>query len=1004
MSSSADALYQRLAQIEQMPYGPARSAEAERAVADADALGQPDLRFDARMRLTTAYVEGGTSGKAFATFAWCLADFDRSPGRHDEHAAALLRWHYKWIIAMMTRFPQITLAQARDGLADMERRYLEGGHSLHAVHALRWRIADHLGDRPAAAAAYELWRTAPRDENSDCAGCDPAAQSEQLVLEGRDVEAIELCQPALVGDVGCPEQPANTLVALLRSYLRLGRLDEARSAHRRAYATQRTSRDCLGDIAGHLEFCRWTVNDTHGATIAVRHLGWYDDPNSPHAAMHFAAAASAVLRAAADAGDDAELLRPGTGDHPSRTMTRSALAVELAAEARALGQQFDVRNATTHQSEIVETILAATPLVDWLPLTPTAEATAATAERHPAALAPKPEPERVGAELRASAPPAPTSTLLDEAEEAWVAGRRWGAITAWRRAFERPAANPREALRLDAGRAIVAGLCSEDDDGSDEDAATRAAWQALVDASEADRVGLDELRARLTYAVALTLVRQQDPIARAVIAAALDVAGDRMDRAAPLLALRALASMIDGDHELAREELASARTAADRADGVRATLLVGQLALHLGRTLDPGPDSLETELAGVVALRATAEAGGREGDALQLGVTQSYALGELGRLDEAVAVARDVAEASRSFDPLLHARAMLALTRALNASETAGVDDVLAAVVAADRVGLPRTGAETRLALGRVLLVNDRAEEAAAVLEEAAQLVAGNPGWLGQAIAATTAQAYRRTGDLGAALEALGDCLAWNAARRAELAAARDGATGAPGGPDPQADELHLVRTRAGLTADAAELLDASGRSGEAVERWTEAITLHRLAGDEQYALVCRRMGARSVGRGDLGRAIELLTVLRADLGVSPQLEHFDLELEIACTDDDLSYCLWQADRNEMALPVAREARDRLARLGHLGVASSVALRVAQIHVELDDGGAEAAARQALALANEDGDPGAQLRALFWFADLLDRLDRPDEARDARAEAERIHAEAERRGSGAPAA
>ena len=107
----------------------------------------------------------------------------------------------------------------------MERRYRAGGHSLQAVHKHRFRVADHVGDVEAAAHWYRLWQTTPRDDLSDCAGCDPTSQVSYLADTGRDAEAVALAEPVLAGRLTCTEQPQAILTALLLPYLRTGRAE-----------------------------------------------------------------------------------------------------------------------------------------------------------------------------------------------------------------------------------------------------------------------------------------------------------------------------------------------------------------------------------------------------------------------------------------------------------------------------------------------------------------------------------------------------------------------------------------------------------------------------------------------------------------------------------------------------------------------------------------------------------------------------------------------------------
>ena len=97
-----------------------------------------------------------------------------------EHAHTFL-WCFKYAPSTLTKFPEVSLDQTYAVLDDMERRWRAGGHSMHAVHQHRWLVANHIGDEATAAEQYRLWSTAPRDDLSDCIGCDPTAKVRHLI-------------------------------------------------------------------------------------------------------------------------------------------------------------------------------------------------------------------------------------------------------------------------------------------------------------------------------------------------------------------------------------------------------------------------------------------------------------------------------------------------------------------------------------------------------------------------------------------------------------------------------------------------------------------------------------------------------------------------------------------------------------------------------------------------------------------------------------------------------
>ena len=385
--TSAQELWGLLAQAGDMPYGAARIALTEQVIRHADTAGDPELRFVSRIHGTQAYVYGGEPAKAFVTFSWCLAEFDSEPAPYHANWTHTLLWYFKTMVSQMTGFPEVPLDRARAVLDDMERRYREAGHSLQAVYKYRYVLARHVGDAEATAQWYERWQGAPRDELSDCEGCDPTGKARYLADQKRDAEVVALAEPVLAGRLTCTEQPQNMLATLMVPYVRTGMLDAAVDAHRRAYGLVRSSLADLGDIGDHIEFCARTGNEHRGLEIVQRHIDWLDRAPSPAAAMSFAAASALLLARAAMLGHgDTVVHRTGRDD-----TTVAALASELAAEARAIAARFDARNRTHRQSRRVADTLAAEPFRGVLPLSPTAR-TAAPVPPLPVRPAP-PAPE-----------------------------------------------------------------------------------------------------------------------------------------------------------------------------------------------------------------------------------------------------------------------------------------------------------------------------------------------------------------------------------------------------------------------------------------------------------------------------------------------------------------------------------------------------------------------------------------------------------------------------------
>ncbi|MGI5212548.1 hypothetical protein [Plantactinospora sp. CA-290183] len=356
-----------------MPYGSGQIAAVEQLIRQADAAGDEQVAFASRMLATTAYVYGGEPARSFVTFSWCLADFDRDPKPFHRRYEHNLLWYFKYMVNALLNFPEVPLDRTRSVLDDMERRYREGGHSLQAVYKHRHRVARHLGADEEAAEWYRRWTTTPRDDLSDCAGCDPSSQIDYLSSTGRHEEAVALAEPVLAGRLSCTEQPQGVLTALLGAYLHTGRREQARDAHLRAYRRHRGNLADLWDIGDHVTFCAVTGNEARGLELVERHLEWLDRPPSPAAAMAFAASAALLLRRLVAAGHPTlTVRRQGHAERPAADVPVTELADELAGMATGLAARFDERNGSTAQSEWVVERMALEPVVDHLPLSATA--------------------------------------------------------------------------------------------------------------------------------------------------------------------------------------------------------------------------------------------------------------------------------------------------------------------------------------------------------------------------------------------------------------------------------------------------------------------------------------------------------------------------------------------------------------------------------------------------------------------------------------------------------
>ncbi|WP_433345925.1 hypothetical protein [Micromonospora sp. CA-111912] len=938
---SEDDLWRMLHGTTEMPYGAGRTAALEQLLRRADAGDDRHLAFAVRMQATTGYVYGGEAGKSFVTFSWCLAEFDRDPQPYHQGYAHQLLWHFKYMVNAMLKFPELPLDRTYAVLDDMERRYRDAGHSLQAVHKHRYLVADHVGDAEAAERWYREWLTAPRDELSDCAGCDPTTQVAHLAHVGRHDEAVALAEPVLAGRLTCTEQPQAILTALLVPYLRTGRGDAARDAHREAYRRLRGNLSDLWDIGDHVEFCTLTGNEARAVEIVERHLDWLDRAPTPAAAMHFAAAAAAALRRAAGAGD-VTLHRRAAGDRPAGEVSAAALAAELTETATALAARFDARNSTSHQSERIARRLATGPAGEHLPLS-------ASLRRSPTDPTRSPHPAVPPAEEPAVPADATADELLDLADECLRTHRRSGliaALAAYDERFGAAEASPRTAARR---LELRAGELTETDGPEAARDASRAALAAYRELG--DQVRAQVVAGRLGVLLCMSGEAEEGLALVREAADFLAAHADARERAAAhdRLAL-ALAHL---------ERWAEALAAADRAaaEAYDDPWLAARAALHRAHVLEELDRPEEFRAAAGKARRLAREVGVGE-------LVTAAALAYARAVDDTAETVAACDEALRTAPPgarlpvrVFRARALLAAERAAEA-----VEDFAEAVTLCVEQGADGD-AFLRWELANAYRIAGRPAEAAEVAEEA---VLGLDRLGAQAEADRCRHLlvgiYVDLGELEPALALL-----------ALLARNLDG-------PDNLPHRAQVLEEAGGLLYDA-------DRDALAGQRFAEAATAYRLAGAPVDELRARRREVDALfwaGDGPAAvRAVEVCDGLATALTGQPEQPPV-VTYEVALAAEAAARVLAGAGRTDEALDRLAGIPARLRSIEAFGEAARAELLTGETLAHAGrPGEAEPLLREVLGGLP----PGSRsaARAAWLLAGALDELGRPDEAAAVRA-------------------
>jgi tetratricopeptide (TPR) repeat protein len=347
----------------------ARIASLEEAVRQAEAGRSRRVAFTARRMLADAYSETGQWDRAFPLFARCLSEHDRYPDDVGPEEDRLLREWYVHIVRSMSEFPDIALSQIQQAFQDVEQRYRAGGHSLREVYGARRWVSQLTGNWVEEQRQHRLWHAAGGPRPGDVR--DFEAEVERLVLRGGAAldHVRTIATPALTGELTFDEPVVPIQCLMLVPLVRAGAHDAAALAYRRS----RRGLDRGGyrhEYAGlQLEFCALTGNEDAGRRILRERLRSFRTIRRPTGEMEFATAIAVLCRRLIATGRGlASFQAFGNGE----TTTATALYEEMHGTALRLAASFDARNGSTAQGDRIRARLDAVPLLEFLPLGPTA--------------------------------------------------------------------------------------------------------------------------------------------------------------------------------------------------------------------------------------------------------------------------------------------------------------------------------------------------------------------------------------------------------------------------------------------------------------------------------------------------------------------------------------------------------------------------------------------------------------------------------------------------------
>ncbi|HUG93873.1 MAG TPA: hypothetical protein VML55_23795 [Planctomycetaceae bacterium] len=348
---SPTALHELLAEARRLPEGPARVALCEAAVREADASGDLDAGYNARLELISAAEYSGADERALVAFSWCLAQFDRHPDRFHPHG---LLWRYKWILDNASDFPQLSLAQIERMEDDMEARVTRLGWSPRPVHYLRWANRMRIGNPDGRLMEFfEKWEAAPRDALADCPACERNKHIELLVRLGENERSLEVAAPILAGFLSCAEVPDGTYARLLTALVRLGQTERARELQRRGHRAVSRKPALLYEAASHVIFLVETGDLARAARLLEKNLPWAVATANVNDRFSLYLAATRLTQALADRPRKTrklDLPRELPCYQADGTYRPAELANWFRGESVAMARQFDERNGTAYNA------------------------------------------------------------------------------------------------------------------------------------------------------------------------------------------------------------------------------------------------------------------------------------------------------------------------------------------------------------------------------------------------------------------------------------------------------------------------------------------------------------------------------------------------------------------------------------------------------------------------------------------------------------------------------
>ncbi|PQO39972.1 hypothetical protein [Blastopirellula marina] len=315
----------------------------------AQASGDLDAIFDAKLYHAGSTIVAGYADQAMPLFAWCLAHFEQDPQRFQRERDSLLR-QFKRTLQKADEFPQLSLEQIEGMRTQMGEMLRQGGYSLRTLYYTKMTFGMAIGDRAAAADAYERYADLAPDDMGDCATCELNNELDYLIFQGDFEQALQVGGPILRGEQTCAQVPHYTFGYVLRPLALLGSHNEADDYQSRGYELIRSSTGFLSALPHHLAYLSHRGQYDAALQIFENHLPEALDSRQLRGKHHFYLATQLMLTRLAEERPTVTFRPPQHFPlyQPSGEYAVADLIAWLESETAPLAEQFNQRNGNQY--------------------------------------------------------------------------------------------------------------------------------------------------------------------------------------------------------------------------------------------------------------------------------------------------------------------------------------------------------------------------------------------------------------------------------------------------------------------------------------------------------------------------------------------------------------------------------------------------------------------------------------------------------------------------------